>query len=148
MALMQLRRLSSLVLETRYRVVAILLALYLAVSLLTRIALLAAQHALAGNGVPRVLAALGVGEIFDLLAALWLAMPLVLYLTAVPERWFQARFQRAILTAWVALAPCGSAGHRQYVWRTAHVAVTMGAFDHRFLNGQRADGQRATQVVT
>jgi phosphoglycerol transferase MdoB-like AlkP superfamily enzyme len=125
MALMQLRRMSSLVLETRYRVVAILVSLYLAVSLLTRIALLAAQHALAGDGFLRVLRALGAGEIFDLLTALWLAVPLVLYLTALPERWFQARFQRTLLSAWVAVA----------AFSTLFVAVIEGFFFAEF-NGR------------
>src|SRR3954466_5931649 len=97
-------RASAFVLETRYRLVVLLVALYLGISLLTRLALLVAQHALAGNGAVRVLESLAAGEVFDVLAALWLAVPLVLYLTVLPARWFQGRFQGGLLRAWVGVA--------------------------------------------
>jgi phosphoglycerol transferase MdoB-like AlkP superfamily enzyme len=95
---------SPLVLATRYRVAALLIAIYLGVSLLTRVALLIAQHAWSANGAGRVLAALAAGEAFDLLAALWLAVPVVLYLTLLPERWLARRGQRALLLAGVGVA--------------------------------------------
>jgi phosphoglycerol transferase MdoB-like AlkP superfamily enzyme len=95
------RQISAFLFETRYRVVLVLLSLYLLVSLLTRGALLVAQHALAHNGWTGVLGALAAGEVFDLLAALWLAVPLVLYLTVLPERWFQGRLQRGLFQLWL-----------------------------------------------
>jgi phosphoglycerol transferase MdoB-like AlkP superfamily enzyme len=98
------------ILETRYRVAALLIALSLALSLLTRIVLLVAQQAFfasAGSAFPggaAVLRALAAGEVYDLLAALWLAVPLLLYLTVLPERRFQGRLQRGFLYAWMGVA--------------------------------------------
>jgi len=95
-------------LETRYRVVALLVAFYLALSLLTRVVLLIAQEVFfassASPGGGAVLRALAAGEVFDLLAALWLAVPLLLYLTVIPERRFQGRLQRGFLLAWIGVA--------------------------------------------
>ena len=51
---------------------------------------------MARNGIVPVLKSLGAGVVFDAVAALWLAAPLVLYLTLVPERWFLHRSQRAL----------------------------------------------------
>src|SRR4029077_14501647 len=48
--------------------------------------------------------ALPVREVFDLVAALWLAVPLVLYPTALPELWFRGRLQRGLLHAWIGVA--------------------------------------------
>jgi phosphoglycerol transferase MdoB-like AlkP superfamily enzyme len=72
--------------------------------LLTRLGLLLFQQALARNGVGRVLEALAVGEGFDLVSALWLAAPLVLFLTVLPERWFRWRATRGLLFLWMAVA--------------------------------------------
>ena len=118
-------RAGAFVLETRYRLVVLLVALYLGISLLTRLALLVAQHALAGDGAVRVLESLGAGEVFDLLAALWLAVPLVLYLTVLPARWFQHRLQGGFLRAWVGVA----------VFAMLFVAVVEGFFFAEF-NGR------------
>src|SRR6185369_7179476 len=97
-------RASAFVLETRYRLVVLLAGLYLGISLLTSLVLLVAQHALATDGAARVLGALAVGEVFDLLAALWLVVPLVLYLTVLPARWFEGRLQKGLLSAWMGVA--------------------------------------------
>ncbi len=91
---------SSLV--SRYFLAAVLAGIYMAVFLLTRIVLLAVQHAVSRNGVGPTLTALGAGEIFDAVVALWMVAPLVLYLSLLPERWFQGRVQRAVL--WTGLA--------------------------------------------
>ena len=92
-------------LETRYRVVALLVVLYLALSLLTRVVLLIAQETFVSGasslGAAASLRALAAGEVFDLLAALWLAVPPILYLTVLSERWFQSRIQRGLLYAWM-----------------------------------------------
>lgn len=119
-----LRRLSSFVRETRYRVVSLLVSLFLAVSLLTRLALLIVQHAFFSTSAGAA-GALAAGEVFDLLAALWLAVPLLLYLTVLPERWFQGRLQRALLQAWMGIA----------VFTMLFVAVVEGFFFEEF-NGR------------
>jgi phosphoglycerol transferase MdoB-like AlkP superfamily enzyme len=84
-------------LRTRYRFVLLFTFFFLGISLATRLILLTAHHALTEQGV---LAALAVGEAYDLLAGLWLASPLVLFLTVLPERWFRSRVQRVLLGLW------------------------------------------------
>lgn len=90
--------------ESRYRLPAVFVGFYMIVWLLTRLGLLLFQHALARNGAGRVLEALAVGEGFDLVSALWLAAPLVLFLTVLPERWFRWRITRGVLFLWMAIA--------------------------------------------
>src|SRR5436305_6172585 len=97
-------KLRVLLAESRYRLPAIFVGFYLAVWLLTRVGLLLVQHALARNGAAQVLEALAVGELFDGVSALWLAAPLVLFLTVLPERWFRWRATRGFLFAWIAIA--------------------------------------------
>jgi phosphoglycerol transferase MdoB-like AlkP superfamily enzyme len=97
-----LQQLRSALLESRYRVAVALFGIYMAVFLITRVVLLMVQHAVSRNGMLPSLAALGVGEIFDAVTALWMVVPLVLYLSLLPERWFRARLQRAML--WGGLA--------------------------------------------
>ncbi len=99
-----LQSLRSVVFNSRYRVPVALFGIYMAVFLLTRIVLMAMQHTLSHNGVLPSLAALGVGEVFDAVTALWLVVPLVLYLSLLPERWFRARLQRAVLWGGLAVA--------------------------------------------
>lgn len=86
----------------RYFLALALAAIYMAVFLLTRIILLAVQHAVSRNGFGPTLTALGAGEIFDAVVALWMIAPLVLYLSLLPQRWFQGRLQRSVL--WTGLA--------------------------------------------
>ncbi|HTG37111.1 MAG TPA: LTA synthase family protein [Thermoanaerobaculia bacterium] len=90
--------------ESRYLLPAVFVGFYMIVWLLTRLGLLLFQQALARNGVGRVLEALAVGEGFDLVSALWLAAPLVLFLTVLPERWFRWRATRGLLFLWMAVA--------------------------------------------
>lgn len=94
----------SLVLDSRYRLAVVFVSLYMAIWLLTRLGLLIVQHAMSRDGVLPVLEALGVGELFDGVAALWLAAPLVLYLALVPERWFRGRIQKALLYGGMSVA--------------------------------------------
>jgi len=89
-------------LASRYFLAVALAGIYMAVFLLTRIVLLAVQHAVSRNGFGGALAALGAGEIFDAVVAFWMVTPLVLYLSLLPERWFKGRIQRAVL--WTGLA--------------------------------------------
>ena len=97
---------TDLLLKTRYRFALLWTAIFLGISLLTRVALLAVHPTLTG-GAGAMLAALGVGEVYDLLAGLWLAVPLIASLTVLPERWFQSRVPRAALRIWAFLAIYG-----------------------------------------
>jgi phosphoglycerol transferase MdoB-like AlkP superfamily enzyme len=90
--------------ESRYRLPVIFVGFYLVVWLLTRVGLLLFQHALARNHVGPVLKALAVGELFDVVSALWLAAPLVLFLSILPERWFRWKTTRGFLYAWMTIA--------------------------------------------
>ena len=88
---------TDFLLRTRYRFVLLFTFLFLGISLATRLILLTAHHALNEEGV---LAALAAGAAYDLLAGLWLAAPLVVFLTVLPERWFRSRLQRVLLRLW------------------------------------------------
>jgi phosphoglycerol transferase MdoB-like AlkP superfamily enzyme len=102
------KNLRSLLVESRYRLVALLMALYMTVWLSTRLWLVLMQHALTRDGLGPTLEALAVGEVFDGVSALWMAVPLVLYLTLAPERWFRGRLNHGFLHFWMAAA-CFSA---------------------------------------
>jgi len=90
----------------RYRPLAWLLAIFLAVSTLTRLVLLVA----AGSGVPARpgywLDVLGIGFAYDLLAFVYFAWPLVLLLWLLPRRLFAARAGRwsVALLGWLLVA--------------------------------------------
>ncbi|MFL6199066.1 MAG: LTA synthase family protein [Thermoanaerobaculia bacterium] len=90
--------------DSRYRLAAWLIAGLMGVSLAVRLSLLVLQHAFARDGLVPVLESLGAGEVFDTVAALWVAAPLVLYLALVPERWFRHRAQRALVVGISGLA--------------------------------------------
>lgn len=94
----------ALVLRSRYRLVVALIVFYMAVWLITRLALLAFQHGLSRDGLLPVLKALGAGLVFDGVSALWLVLPLVLYLAVIPERWYHRNFQRLFLSLGLSLA--------------------------------------------
>jgi phosphoglycerol transferase MdoB-like AlkP superfamily enzyme len=93
--------------ESRFRLVTWLILGVMAVSVAVRIVLLVLQHAISHNGFLPVLASLGSGEIFDGLAALWVAVPFVLYLALVPERWYRSRAHRVIVQVLFGLACFG-----------------------------------------
>lgn len=99
----------ALFLAPRYRLLRLFLVVLLALMTLTRLLLLGLLHHTALFNAPlAVMAALGVGIGFDLLAALWTTAPLLLYLTLLPERWFASRLQRVLLRAGFALALYGA----------------------------------------
>lgn len=98
-----LQQTRSLVLRSRYQLAVALLTLYMAIWLITRLALLALQG-FSRDGMLPVLKALGVGLAFDAVAALWLVLPWVLYLAVIPERWYHRRFQKVFLNVGLALA--------------------------------------------
>lgn len=92
--------------QSRFRLAAGLIFGLLAVSLGVRLVLLDLQRAFQNGALP-VLASLGAGEVFDVLAALWVAAPFVLFLAILPERWYRSRACRAIMTALFGLACFG-----------------------------------------
>jgi len=92
------------VLPSRYQLAVALVAFYMAVWLITRLALLALQQGVFRDGWLPVLKALGAGLAFDGVSALWLTLPLVLYLAVIPERWYRRRFQKLFLGVGLSLA--------------------------------------------
>ncbi len=98
-----LQQTRSLVLRSRYQLAVALIVFYMAVWLVTRLALLAFQQGLSRDGLLPVLRALGAGLVFDGVSALWLVLPLVLYLAVIPERWYHRTFHRLFLSLGVSL---------------------------------------------
>ncbi len=82
---------------SRFRFAFVWIAFLWLLFLVTRLVLLGVQHVPTENGIGSTLAALGSGALLDLMAALWAALPLMLYLTLVRERWFVRRGQRLFL---------------------------------------------------
>lgn len=93
---------------SRFRFAFVWIAFLWSLFLVTRLVLLGVQHVPSHNGIGTALAALGSGALLDLLAALWVALPLMLYLTFLPERWFARRWQRLLLRGGLFLAMFGA----------------------------------------
>src|SRR6185295_2247623 len=93
---------------SRFRFAFVWIAILWSLFLITRLVLLGVQHVPSQNGMGTTLAALGSGALLDLLAALWTALPLMLYLTLLPERWFARAWQRHLLRAGLFLAIFGA----------------------------------------
>lgn len=85
--------------RSRVRLVVAVVTLTLLSSLLTRLVLLAIDPSVSRNGVSSLIKAFGVGGLLDLHTALWVALPWVLYLWWLPERWFQGKLQRVLIRA-------------------------------------------------
>lgn len=84
-------------LESRYGLVGLVFLLFVIASGLTRLALLVLDRALIEDAAGEVVRALAVGAVFDTVTALWMAAPLALYLTVVPEAWRARRGHRRFL---------------------------------------------------
>ena len=69
------------------------------VALATRLALLLFARSPSASGMSQILHALAIGEVYDLLAALWLLSPLMLYLTLITERWYHRPVNRRLIEA-------------------------------------------------
>src|SRR5690349_6288395 len=95
-----LRRLA----RSRFRLVLLFLALFVGSSFLTRAGLIVLDGALLRDAPGEVARALGVGLVYDFLAACWLAAPLVAWLALVPERWLASRAHQRFLFAGYAFA--------------------------------------------
>ena len=81
----------------RFRAWALLGLIYLAISTVTRLALIAVSMIsglVAWVDVPAVLA---VGAVYDLVTALALFAPFALYLALIPRRWYNSRWQRKLV---------------------------------------------------
>ncbi len=96
------------VFASRFRFAFLWIAFLWVLALVTRLVLLGLQHVPTQNGLGTTLAALGSGALLDLLAALWVALPLMIYLTLLPERWFARAWQRILLRVGLFLAIFGA----------------------------------------
>lgn len=81
----------------RFRLIPLFLLFFTASALLTRAALMVWNWGQIGHGPLTLLAILGLGLFYDLLSGLYAAIPLILYLTLVPRRFFQSRWHRLLL---------------------------------------------------
>jgi len=90
----------------RYKPLAWLLAVFLAVSTLTRLVLLVAAGTGVSASVAHWLAVFGIGLGFDLLTFAYFAWPMVLLLWLMPRRWLGARRGRwpVMLLGWLLVA--------------------------------------------
>lgn len=75
------------VIKTRYRALWISVAMFVLVATATRLALLISNFGEISSVWPRIIPAFAVGFVFDLLAALTLAIPFGLYLLCASTRW-------------------------------------------------------------
>lgn len=80
----------------RHGGIVLILALFLAVSFLTRLALLAGSHDLVTWNPAAILGIFFWGFVYDLAAACYLAIPVALYLLILPDRIFASRFHRIL----------------------------------------------------
>lgn len=70
---------------------------WMTVAAVTRLALLIFARSPSSSSGGQILHALAIGEVFDLLVALWLLAPLMLYLTVLSERWYHGKGNRRLL---------------------------------------------------
>ena len=87
---------------------ALLVGAFVAISGLARAVILATGHGWHHGAVRPLAAALAVGAVYDVLVALWLGTPLVLYLAVVPPARFAKRSQRVFRRVWLAAALFGA----------------------------------------
>ncbi|MFZ5622603.1 MAG: LTA synthase family protein [Pseudomonadota bacterium] len=86
----------SALFERRFGIVYLLAFIFLAVGGLTRVVLLL-QSGDTGLDAPAILGAFAIGAGFDLVTAGYFAIPLILHLTLLPERFHRSRMHRALL---------------------------------------------------
>ncbi|GAC1477195.1 MAG: LTA synthase family protein [Gemmatimonadaceae bacterium] len=96
-------RLWTFLTATRYALVSLAVVCFLALSLATRLLLLVVDRAFASDTAADIVRALAAGTLVDTLVALWLALPLTLFLTLLPERRLHRRGTRVLLYAYAAL---------------------------------------------
>ncbi|HEU5183102.1 MAG TPA: LTA synthase family protein [Gemmatimonadaceae bacterium] len=85
----------------------LLIGLLVAISTFVRAVIVAAGHGWHGGRIASLLAAFVAGGVFDVLVALWLAMPLTLYLVLLPRARYQRRTHRTLRRLTLATALFG-----------------------------------------
>ncbi|HPV74574.1 MAG TPA: sulfatase-like hydrolase/transferase [Gemmatimonadaceae bacterium] len=85
----------------RFALAAMLVVVLMVVAVVTRLALLAYAWRELDASLYEVLKALLVGEVFDVLASLWVVAPLVVVLALLPDRWFSSRVVRGWTRGWL-----------------------------------------------
>jgi phosphoglycerol transferase MdoB-like AlkP superfamily enzyme len=88
----------------RWRAAAIAVSMFWLISFFTRIALVADPGLRSSAPPAEFVRAFAAGAFLDLLASLWLAVPLVLLLAVLPRRWLARRVVRAALALGLAAA--------------------------------------------
>ena len=98
----------DLFLHSRYRLAAVAMAFYLALSFATRVVLLLLHRAgpdgLAGSHLPRIFLT---GTVVDLVVGLWVLLPWLLALSIAPTRAFSRPWGRALLLTIAGVATYG-----------------------------------------
>lgn len=120
------RQSSSLACAGRFGWAALLVAMLLAISTMARGAIVASGHGWHGGAAGPLAAALAAGAVYDLLVALWLALPPMLYLVVAPRRGYGRPTHRFVRRAWLAAALFGA------LFVAAAEVVFFGEFDGRF----------------
>lgn len=92
----------------RYTPVAVLAGLLIALSTITRFALVFVHGGWPAQRWPQVAEAFAAGATYDVLVTGWLLLPLTVYLTIATTRWLGRRINRALLYSTVAVAVGGA----------------------------------------
>lgn len=96
------------ILFARYAAAAVVAAVVLVLSLVTRATLIVVHGGWPVNRWPAIARAFATGAAYDVLVTLWLLLPLVLYLTLTTTRWLGRRANRALLFGTTAVAVGGA----------------------------------------
>lgn len=91
------------ILNSRFGGVAIFYLLFLAIALLTRLALLIQGTQRLDFHPTKIVSVFFIGSLFDLAAASYASLPLVLVLFLLPHHWFAQRWFRGVIIAGVSL---------------------------------------------
>src|SRR5262245_15989287 len=92
---------------TRFVPAGLLVGLSLTAWFITRVVLILVHGGWPLDHWRAVTRALVVGEVYDVSVALWLLLPLVMYLTFASTKWLQRRVNRALFHATVTAACAG-----------------------------------------
>ncbi|MEO8197139.1 MAG: sulfatase-like hydrolase/transferase [Thermoanaerobaculia bacterium] len=84
--------------RSRFRIALGLWFFFVFLGTLTRLALVLAGHNEVSHSVATLARIFATGTLLDLWVAAWCVLPLVAYLALLPERWWQARWQKAALS--------------------------------------------------
>ena len=95
-------------LRSRFRLALGLGLVLVVLGTLTRIALVLAGRSEVPHSLATLVRIFAAGALLDIWVAAWCVLPLVLYLALLPERWWQARWQRVALSASLAIILFGT----------------------------------------